>query len=103
MWTYDWAGNLYFEKALGFLQDLFAHWQKLKCAHDVSIILFSRTRYPADVQEGDFDRESQGNQGRRMRLENFEWNNGAESPSRSLCDELWQIYVHSWWCHAIFT
>ncbi|XP_015788875.1 GATOR complex protein DEPDC5 isoform X2 [Tetranychus urticae] len=48
MWDYDINGDLYFEKAInGFLYDLFAKWKRFNCAHDVTIVLFSRTFYKA--------------------------------------------------------
>ena len=48
MWDFDINGDLYFEKAVhGFLSDLFDKWQRFKCTHDVTIVLFSRTFYEA--------------------------------------------------------
>ncbi|XP_067941804.1 GATOR complex protein Iml1-like isoform X2 [Watersipora subatra] len=48
MWEYDSYGDLYFEKAVsGFLADLFAKWKTEESAHDVTIVMFSRTFYEA--------------------------------------------------------
>jgi hypothetical protein len=52
MWDFDINGDLYFEKAVnGFLSDLFEKWKKLKCCHDVTIVMFSRTYYDAKDKE----------------------------------------------------
>lgn len=49
MWDFDINGDLYFEKAVtGFLADLFKKWNQLKCTHDVTIVMFSRTFYKAE-------------------------------------------------------
>ncbi|XP_065647417.1 GATOR1 complex protein DEPDC5 isoform X3 [Hydra vulgaris] len=50
MWTFDFHGDLYFEKAImGFLQDLFNKWKDkdMNCYHQVVIVLFSRTYFDA--------------------------------------------------------
>lgn len=48
MWDFDINGDLYFEKAVnGFLFDLFEMWKKFSVAHDVTIVMFSRTFYDA--------------------------------------------------------
>jgi hypothetical protein len=45
MWTFDPYGDLYFERAVGFLRELFDQWKVKECNHEVSLILFSRTFY----------------------------------------------------------
>jgi hypothetical protein len=48
MWTFDFNGDLYFEKAVdGFLAELFKRWEDQECDHDVTIVLFSRLYYRA--------------------------------------------------------
>lgn len=60
MWDFDINGDLYFEKAVdGFLSDLFEKWQKFKCTHDVTIVMFSRTFYEASSID-DFPEEIRG-------------------------------------------
>ena len=52
MWTFDYHGDLYFEKAImGFLQDLFNKWKDkdMNCYHQVVLVLFSRTYFEANV------------------------------------------------------
>lgn len=45
MLRYDWDGDQYIEKCARFLKNMFEWWQEIKCNHDVTIILFSRTFY----------------------------------------------------------
>lgn len=42
MWQYDNHGELFFEKACGFLDQLFDKWEKKGSSHEVTIVLFSR-------------------------------------------------------------
>lgn len=52
MWDIDPQGDLYFEKcAKGFLPSLFKRWQEQSCAHHVSIVVFSRWYYNADLMD----------------------------------------------------
>ena len=46
MWDHDSYGDLYFEKAVdGLLKELFQRWNKSGCAHEVTIVLFTRCFY----------------------------------------------------------
>ncbi len=45
MWDFDWDGDLYFEKTVQFLKDLFKMWRDDKAKHQITIIFFSRTLY----------------------------------------------------------
>ena len=47
MWEFDVNGEMYHEKAINFLGELFANWKNLACQHDVTIALFSRVFYSA--------------------------------------------------------
>jgi len=48
MWDFDIHGDLYFEKAVnGFLYEMFSKWKEKESAHEVTIVLFSRTFYDA--------------------------------------------------------
>ena len=53
MWDFDIHGDLYFEKAVnGFLYEMFSKWREKGTAHEVTIVLFSRTFYDArDLSE----------------------------------------------------
>ncbi|VDN12463.1 unnamed protein product [Dibothriocephalus latus] len=43
MWNFDEFGDLYFEKAVKFLRELFLNrWTESNCVHDVTLVLFSR-------------------------------------------------------------
>ena len=43
MWDFDWGGDLFFEKTLQFLKDLFKQWKEEKSRHQLTIVFFSRT------------------------------------------------------------
>ena len=45
MWDFDWNGELYFERALQFLKDLFKTWRDEKTQHQLTVVLFSRTTH----------------------------------------------------------
>jgi len=50
MWDFDLHGDLYFEKAVnGFLYEMFSKWQRTGASHEVTIVLFSRVFYEAEV------------------------------------------------------
>jgi DEP domain-containing protein 5 len=50
MWDIDPHGDLYFEKCVkGFLPALFKKWKEQFCAHLVTIIIFSRWYYKAEL------------------------------------------------------
>ncbi|XP_074643885.1 GATOR1 complex protein DEPDC5-like [Tubulanus polymorphus] len=51
MWEFDGCGDLYYEKAVGFLRELFSIWKDKNCCHDVTIVMFSRTFYDAHSLE----------------------------------------------------
>eukprot|EP00118_Oscarella_pearsei_P017676 m.177287 g.177287 ORF g.177287 m.177287 type:complete len:1395 (+) comp39158_c2_seq36:44-4228(+) len=50
MWEFDPYGDLYFEKAIQFLEDYFDRWKKNGCSHELTVIFFSRTFYPGALQ-----------------------------------------------------
>ena len=59
MWDHDSYGDLYFEKAVdGMLKELFQRWSRSGCAHEVTIVLFSRCFYEAKSLE-DFPKSMQ--------------------------------------------
>lgn len=60
MWEFDWNGNLLIEKTTDFLKNLFAHWKQTRAAHNVTIVLFSRTFYDRKVNLHDFDASRRG-------------------------------------------
>ena len=45
MWDLDWNGYQLIEKAADFFNELFEMWQARKCAHTITIVLFSRNYY----------------------------------------------------------
>ncbi len=47
MWEFDVNGEMYHEKAVNFLGELFKNWKNQCCSHDVTIALFSRVFYDA--------------------------------------------------------
>ncbi|CAF0810999.1 unnamed protein product [Brachionus calyciflorus] len=47
MWEFDVNGEMYHEKAINFLGELFTNWKNQLCTHDVTIALFSRIFYDA--------------------------------------------------------
>ena len=47
MWEFDVNGEMYHEKAINFLGELFTNWKNQTCQHDVTIALFSRVFYEA--------------------------------------------------------
>jgi hypothetical protein len=47
MWEFDVNGEMYHEKAINFLGELFTNWKNQTCLHDVTIALFSRIFYNA--------------------------------------------------------
>jgi DEP domain-containing protein 5 len=47
MWEFDVNGEMYHEKAINFLSELFTNWKNQTCQHDVTITLFSRVFYDA--------------------------------------------------------
>lgn len=47
MWEFDVNGEMYHEKAVNFLSELFTNWRAQTCQHDVTIALFSRIFYEA--------------------------------------------------------
>jgi DEP domain-containing protein 5 len=49
MWEFDVNGEMYHEKALDFLAELFTNWKQQACLHDVTIALFSRVYYEDDL------------------------------------------------------
>ena len=44
-------GEMYHEKAVNFLGELFTNWKNQACSHDVTIALFSRIFYEAESRE----------------------------------------------------
>ncbi len=46
-WEFDVNGEMYHEKAINFLAELFTNWKNQTCQHDVTITLFSRVFYEA--------------------------------------------------------
>lgn len=44
-WQSDTAGDLYFEKCMWFLRELFSRWREESTTHDVTIVVFSRVVY----------------------------------------------------------
>jgi hypothetical protein len=62
MWDFAENGELYFEKAIGFLKVLFQAWQKMQATHRLTLMFFSRTKVVATPErEGDWGLESQPN------------------------------------------
>jgi DEP domain-containing protein 5 len=51
MWEFDVNGEMYHEKAVNFLTELFTNWKNQTCQHDVTIALFSRIFYEANSIE----------------------------------------------------
>ena len=51
MWEFDVNGEMYHEKAVNFLGELFTNWKNQACSHDVTIALFSRIFYEAESRE----------------------------------------------------
>jgi hypothetical protein len=45
MWQLDWNGSQFIERATDFIGELLEKWNKHKCTHTVSIVLFSRLVY----------------------------------------------------------
>ena len=50
-WEFDVNGEMYHEKAINFLAELFTNWKNQTCQHDVTITLFSRVFYDAESLE----------------------------------------------------
>jgi hypothetical protein len=48
MWEFDPNGDLYFDKAVSFLKEMFLRWKTDGSSHEVTIVLFSRCFYDAD-------------------------------------------------------
>ena len=51
MWEFDVNGEMYHEKAINFLGELFTNWKNQTCQHDVTITLFSRVFYDAKSKD----------------------------------------------------
>nr|XP_006824338.1 PREDICTED: DEP domain-containing protein 5-like [Saccoglossus kowalevskii] len=51
MWEFDVYGDLYLEKAIEFLTELFTRWKEKNNFHELTIVLFSRTFYEAQSIE----------------------------------------------------
>lgn len=51
MWEFDVNGEMYHEKAINFLAELFKSWKDQSCTHDVTIALFSRLYYNAQSRD----------------------------------------------------
>lgn len=50
------AGDLYFDKAVGgFLRELFEHWQKEGCNHEVTLLFCWRAFYSKSTMGGSCD------------------------------------------------
>ena len=48
MWHFDPYGDLYYDKALNFLREMFDRWKEKGSSHEVTIVLFSRCFYEAE-------------------------------------------------------
>ena len=48
MWHFDPYGDLYYDKALNFLREMFDRWKESGSSHEVTIVLFSRCFYEAE-------------------------------------------------------
>ncbi len=58
MWQFDPHGDLYFDKAISFLKEMFNRWKEAGSSHEVTIVLFSRCFYDAE-DSSEFPKEMQ--------------------------------------------
>eukprot|EP01116_Phalansterium_solitarium_P019294 TRINITY_DN5330_c3_g2_i1.p1 TRINITY_DN5330_c3_g2~~TRINITY_DN5330_c3_g2_i1.p1 ORF type:complete len:1057 (-),score=354.64 TRINITY_DN5330_c3_g2_i1:144-3314(-) len=55
MWEFAEDGDLYFEKAVDFLKELFERWAAAGTNHSVAIIFFSRVYFPTTASDSDLN------------------------------------------------